>query len=125
MRNVTKKVVVAASAIVLAASAASAATVSSTTASKTQALTAPSTQPAPQLRQEIRDQLAKAGLTDIKVAPEEYVVHAKNKNGDAVAMAVTPNSFLEVTDVKMSNPSDAHIKQTQVEPDPTPLAKQH
>jgi hypothetical protein len=119
------KVSIAALTIVLAASGASAATLGSNNAAQDHAAQAMTTQPAPQLRQEIRDQLAKAGLTDIKVAPEEYVVHAKNKNGDPVAMVVTPNSFLAVTDVKVSDQNKMPAKPTQVEPDPTPLAKQH
>jgi hypothetical protein len=111
--------------IVLSASTASAATVSPTSASHDQAVPAAATQPAPQLRQEIRDQLAKAGLTDIKIAPEEYVVHAKNKDGNPVVMVVTPNSFLELADVKVTNSNNSQPKRSPVEPDPTPLSKQH
>ena len=84
-----------------------------------------SAQSTPLVSQKIRDQLAKEGLTDIKVAPGEYVVHAKNKEGDPVMMVVSPNSFLAVTDVKMANSNDAQGKPSLVEPDPTPLADQH
>jgi hypothetical protein len=38
-------------------------------------------------------------------------------------MVVSPNSFLEVTDVKMA--ANAQAKRSLVEPDPTPLADQH
>ena len=112
---------VIASALLLAAGAANASTPSPTNPAHPPGAQA-ATQAAP-LRQEIRSQLAKAGLTDIKVAPEEYVVHAKNKNGAPVLMVVSPNSFMEVTDVKVATPA-AQVRRNQVEPDPTPLAKQ-
>jgi hypothetical protein len=81
-------------------------------------------QAAPKLGQEIRNQLAKDGLTDIKIEPEEYVVHAKNKSGDSVVMVISPNSVLEVTDVKPGGSTNTSAKRVPVEPNPTPLAVQ-
>jgi hypothetical protein len=119
------RIVVAAVSAVFVASAASAASVNTTSTERDQGVQTSSTHASPQIRQEIRDQLAKAGLTDIKVVPEEYVVHAKNKGGNPVVMVVGPNSFLEMTEVKVSNPNDTQAKRSRVEPDPTPLAMQH
>jgi hypothetical protein len=34
------------------------------------------------------------------------VVHAKDKEGNSVVMMVTPSSFMEMTDVKVANPTD-------------------
>jgi hypothetical protein len=91
----------------------------STAAQERSAQTA--TQATPKLREEIRNELTMDGLRDIKIAPEEYVVHAKNKNGDSVVMVIRPNSFLEMTDVKVGNSTSTLAKRAQVEPDPTPL----
>jgi hypothetical protein len=51
------------------------------------------------LRQELRDNLAKSGFTSIKIMPSSFYVQAKDKNGNPVAMVIGPDSFTEVTEV--------------------------
>lgn len=51
------------------------------------------------LRQQLQAQLAKAGYTDVKIAPSSFFIRAKDKKGDPVAMVVGPDSFSEVTEV--------------------------
>jgi hypothetical protein len=117
-------VVCASVALLLTAGGASAAAMSPPLAAQSQTSPAAASQATPKLREVIRNQLAKEGLSDIKIAPQEYVVHAKNKNGDPVLMVISPTSFLEVTDVKVGSSTTASAKRVQVEPDPTPLAVQ-
>jgi hypothetical protein len=119
------RLIYAGAVLLFVASGASAATTSPPTSSQGQ--TPPTTaasQAAPKLSQEIRNQLTKDGLSNIKIAPEEYVVHAKNKKGDPVVMVISPNSFVEVTDVKVGSSTTTSAKRVPVEPDPTPLAVQ-
>jgi hypothetical protein len=52
------------------------------------------------LRQQLQDQLAKAGYTSIKVMPSSFYVQAKDKKGDPVEMVIGPDTFTEVTEVK-------------------------
>src|SRR4051794_1798788 len=47
----------------------------------------------------LRDMLQKAGYTDIRVAPTSFTVRAKDENGDPVVMAISPDSFTEVTNL--------------------------
>jgi hypothetical protein len=51
------------------------------------------------LRQQIQDQLTKAGYTSIKIMPSSFYIQAKDKKGDPVAMVIGPDSFTEVTEV--------------------------
>jgi sporulation protein YlmC with PRC-barrel domain len=51
------------------------------------------------MRAQIRDMLQKAGFTDIKVVPESFLIHAKDKDGNPVVMNVSPESFTEMTEV--------------------------
>ena len=50
-------------------------------------------------RQELTQMLQKSGYTDIRVAPTSFMVRAKDKNGDAVVMTISPDSFSELTAV--------------------------
>jgi hypothetical protein len=50
-----------------------------------------------QLRQQVRQNLADAGFTDIKVMPESFLVRAKDKSGNPVMMIINPDSVTAVT----------------------------
>ena len=65
-------------------------------ASTTPAKTAQENMKAPSLRQEVRDNLQKAGFKDISVKANSFVVQAKDKEGRDVTMLLGPNSFTEV-----------------------------
>ncbi|MGA3002304.1 MAG: PepSY domain-containing protein [Acetobacteraceae bacterium] len=56
------------------------------------------TQPEQQLRQD----LTKAGYSDIQIMPGSFLIHAKNKQGDQTEMMISPHSMTEVT--AMSTP---------------------
>jgi type IV pilus biogenesis protein CpaD/CtpE len=49
------------------------------------------------LRQQVRDNLAKAGFTDIRIMPTSFMVRAKDQSGNPVMMVINPDSFTEVT----------------------------
>lgn len=51
------------------------------------------------IRQQIQDQMTKAGYTDVTVTPSSFYVRAKDKKGDPVAMVIGPDSFTEVTEL--------------------------
>jgi hypothetical protein len=48
------------------------------------------------LRQEIRNNLQQAGFTDIKLMPDSFLVRAKDKSGNPIAMIINPDSITEV-----------------------------
>jgi len=50
------------------------------------------------VRQQITDDLAKSGFTDIKVMPESFLVHAKDSKGNTVLMVINPDSLTAVTE---------------------------
>lgn len=54
------------------------------------------------LRGELTQNLKQAGFTDVSVAPDSFLVHAKDKNGNPVAMFFNPNSMTEITAVRAS-----------------------
>jgi hypothetical protein len=49
------------------------------------------------MRQQLSDNLQKAGYTDVKVTPEAFIVEAKNKSGEAVRMFLSPDSLTVFT----------------------------
>ena len=51
------------------------------------------------IRQQLQDQMTKAGYTSVKITPSSFFIQAKDKKGNDVAMVVGPNSFTEVTEV--------------------------
>ena len=53
----------------------------------------------------LRNMLQKSGYTDIRVAPTSFMVRARDADGNAVVMSVSPDSFTEVTDVNAANGS--------------------
>ena len=70
------------------------------------------------IRQQLQDQLAKAGYTDVKVMPSSFFVQAKDKQGNPVAMVIGPDSFTEVTDI-LSKPSTTAAAQPTAKPSTT------
>jgi hypothetical protein len=59
-------------------------------------------EPAPNsssLRDQVRDDMTKAGFTDVKVMPESFLVRAKDPKGNPVMMVINPDSFTEVTTI--------------------------
>ena len=53
----------------------------------------------PQISQQLRRGLTQAGYTDLRIEPESFLIHAKDKSGNPVMMVVTPDSMTEVTAV--------------------------
>lgn len=51
------------------------------------------------LRQQLQDQLTKAGYSSIKITPSSFYIQAKDKKGEPVAMVIGPDSFAEVTEI--------------------------
>ena len=47
-------------------------------------------------QQQVQRDLAKAGFTEIRIAPESLLVHAKDKAGNPVMMILNSDSFTEV-----------------------------
>src|SRR3984893_6490907 len=45
----------------------------------------------------VRDVLQKQGFTDVRVVPQSFIIHAKDKDGNPVVMSVTPDSITAVT----------------------------
>ena len=42
------------------------------------------------IRQELQDQLAKAGYTSVKITPSSFFIEAKDKQGNPVQMVIGP-----------------------------------
>lgn len=71
------------------------------------------------IRQQLQDQLTKAGYTSVKITPSSFFVQAKDKKGNAVAMVIGPDSFTEVTEVIPKSSGEA----AQQAPSPTTQQK--
>ena len=56
-------------------------------------------QPKQPIRQQVQDNLAQAGYTDIKIMPESFLVRAKDKSGNPVMMVINPDSITAITDL--------------------------
>ncbi|HEX2939571.1 MAG TPA: hypothetical protein VHO91_00890, partial [Rhodopila sp.] len=52
------------------------------------------------IRQDLVQNLKKAGFTHIRVEPEVFVVHARNSQGEPVLMRISPDSMEAVTAVQ-------------------------
>jgi hypothetical protein len=48
------------------------------------------------IRQQLQDQLTKAGYSDVKIVPSSFFVEAKDKNGNPVQMVISPDSITAV-----------------------------
>jgi hypothetical protein len=53
--------------------------------------------PSTPIRQQVQQNLSKAGFTDIKIMPESFLVRAKDPSGNAVMMVINPDSVTAVT----------------------------
>jgi hypothetical protein len=51
------------------------------------------------IRQQVQNNLAKAGYTDIKIMPESFLVRAKDRTGNPVMMIINPDSVTAITEV--------------------------
>jgi hypothetical protein len=49
------------------------------------------------MRQQLSDNLTKAGYTDVKVMPEAFIIKANNKAGEPVIMFLSPDSMTVFT----------------------------
>jgi hypothetical protein len=101
MRSSLVPVVAAISLMALPAFAAS--TSSGTQPSTGDSQNAEATQNSGQIRQNLHQDLTQAGYTDIHIMPGSFLVHAKDKQGHAIEMMISPNSVLEVATVPESN----------------------
>lgn len=97
-----KAVLIAATALMTCAGAAYAQNNTSSTSTTSSASDASGMNNAP-IREQVKDNLQKAGFQDVTVTPASFMVHAKNKNGQPVAMVVTPDSVTMVTEVAPNN----------------------
>ncbi|MBN8902983.1 MAG: hypothetical protein J0H57_18290 [Rhodospirillales bacterium] len=50
-----------------------------------------------EIQQSLKQDLSKAGYTDIQIIPGSFLVHAKDSKGHPTQMVVTPNSVTSVT----------------------------
>jgi len=50
-----------------------------------------------QIQQQLRQDLSKAGYSDIKIVPGSFLVQAKDKQGNETEMMISPHSMAEVT----------------------------
>jgi len=57
------------------------------------------------IRQTLRNDLEKAGFTDITMMPGSFLVQAKNKAGEPVMMMIKPNSVAEIVDLGAATPT--------------------
>ena len=69
---------------------------------------APNPQGPAQLGQKLRDDLARAGFTNITIMPSSFVVRAKDRQGNPVMMIINPDSLTEVTEGAIKH-SDAPL----------------
>jgi hypothetical protein len=58
---------------------------------------APNSQTPAHLGQKLRDDLTKAGFTNITIMPSSFLVRAKDSQGNPVMMVINPDSLTEVT----------------------------
>jgi hypothetical protein len=56
--------------------------------------------------QKLRDNLTKAGFTDITIMPSSFLVRAKDSEGNPVMMVINPDSITEVTQQVSPTKSD-------------------
>lgn len=59
---------------------------------------APNAQSPAHISQRLRNDLSKAGFTDIKIMPSSFLVRAKDSQGNPVMMVINPDSMTEVTE---------------------------
>jgi hypothetical protein len=78
------------------------------------------------LGQKLRDDLAKAGFTNITIMPSSFLVRAKDSEGNPVMMIINPDSLTEVTEHTIEHsdaPVSGAVKGQPNSPIPSPLPK--
>lgn len=55
------------------------------------------TQPSQSIQAQVKNNLAQAGFSDIRVMPESFLVRAKDQNGNPVMMVINPDSVTAIT----------------------------
>jgi hypothetical protein len=79
------------------------------------------------LSSKLRDDLTKAGFTDIKIMASSFLVRAKDSHGNPVMMVINPDSLTEVTEHTTEHhdaPLAGAIKGAPDSPIPSPSPKQ-
>ena len=75
----------------------------STTTAPTTTTTTPSTAPAPMtpgaMQDALKEDLTKAGFTDVQVMPSSFLVRAKDKSGHPIMMVINPDSVTEISNI--------------------------
>jgi hypothetical protein len=76
------------------------------------------------LSQKLRDDLTKAGFTDITIMPSSFVVRAKDSQGKPVMLVINPDSLTKLTEQEHNEPPLAGaIKGEPNSPIPAPAQK--
>ena len=89
----------------------------------------PGAQTPSHVSQRLRDDLTKAGFTDITIVPSSFLVRAKDSQGNPVLMVINPDAFTEVTGHSEETehneaPLAGAIKGEPNSPIPSPAPKQ-
>jgi hypothetical protein len=71
------------------------------------------------MRQQLQDQLTKAGYTAVKITPSSFFIQAKAKKGNDVAMVIGPDSFTEVTEVSPKSSAETAQQAPTTQPPTT------
>lgn len=69
---------------------------------------APTTGANMHITQKLRDDLGKAGFTDITVMPSSFLVRAKDSAGNPVMMLINPDSMTAITEEGSNSASNSH-----------------
>jgi hypothetical protein len=88
---------------------------------------APNSQAPAHLGRKLRDDLMRAGFTNITIMPSSFLVRARDSQGNAVMMVVNPDSLTEVTEKAAPHkepPLSGAIKGAPDSPIPAPAPKQ-
>jgi len=104
------------------AGSAAAATTSPAAGSATDQNAAPNAQAPTHISQRLRDDLSKAGFTNITIMPSSFLVRAKDSQGNPVMMVINPDSLTEVTE-QSEQPASGAIKGEPNSQIPAPPAK--
>jgi hypothetical protein len=102
-----------------AGSAVAASTDAAPTGSTSGEMTAPHAQLPTHVRQKLRDDLTKAGFTNITIMPSSFLVRAKDSQGNPVMMVINPDSMTEVTE-QSEAPASGAMKGEPNSPIPAP-----
>ena len=59
------------------------------------------------IAQKMKDDLGKAGFTDIRIMPSSFLVRAKDSSGNPVMMVINPDSVTEITEQNLGTNANA------------------